>query len=113
LTLIFKKQLIPKIREGKKTQTRRRKKPKITVGKIYNIRINYQTSLLDKLEIMNIFQQNLGSMSLEEVKKEGFENLDEFIETWTKLYGKYDPFERVWVIEFRYMGVTETFKEKN
>jgi hypothetical protein len=112
LTLLFKRLFISKIREGFKTQTRRLKKPRLTLGKIYNLRENYKSVLPDKILITDLFQQFLGEISQEDIHKEGFESKQQFIEVWTEIYGYYDPNDLIWVIEFQYIGTTETFKEK-
>ena len=106
MTLLFKRQFISKIREGKKTQTRRLKQPRLKIDKTYQLRENYQSVLPDKIHVIDIFQQYMGEITPEDVKKE------EFIKTWTDIYGYYDPHEFIWVIEFQYIGTTETFKEK-
>lgn len=62
--------------------------------------------------IIDIFQQFLGEISPEEVRKEGLASEQDFIEIWTEIYGYYDPAEIIWVVEFEYIGSTETFKEK-
>ena len=62
--------------------------------------------------ITDIYQQTLGDISSEDVGREGFDSLEEFIEAWTDIYGYYEPTEYIWVVEFKYMGSTETFKEK-
>ena len=62
--------------------------------------------------ITDIFQQYLGEISLEDIHKEGFEELNEFIDIWREIYGNYDPEEHIWVVEFQYVGNTEMFKVK-
>ncbi len=112
MALFFKRQFISKIREGSKTQTRRLKQPKLSIGKEYCIRENYKSTLPDQIMIIDIFQQFLGEVSPEEVRKEGLASEQDFIEIWTEIYGYYDPAEIIWVVEFEYIGSTETFKEK-
>jgi hypothetical protein len=112
LTLFFKRQFISKIREGAKTQTRRLKQPKLSIGKAYHLRENYRSTLPEQIMITDIFQQFLGDISQEEVLKEGLSSEQDFIDTWTEIYGYYDPAEVIWVVEFQYIGPTETFKEK-
>jgi len=112
LTLFFKKQFITKIREGKKTQTRRLKQPRIKIGKTYNLRSSYTRVLTEKILITDIFQQYLGEISVEDIRKEGFDSLTEFINIWCEIYGNYDPEEIIWVVEFQYVGNTEMFKVK-
>ena len=112
MTLLFKKQFINKIREGTKTQTRRLKQPKVKIGKTYKLRQDYRTHLPDRIRITDIYQQYLGDMTEEDIKNEGFIKNEEFTQTWTQIYGTYDPEEFIWVVEFRYIDPTETFKQK-
>ncbi len=113
MTLLFRKQLITKIREGQKTQTRRLKKPNLTLGKIYHLRKNYHSVLPDKIKIIDIFQQNLGDISVVDIQKEGYNTQQEFIEAWKDIYGIYQPDDYIWVVEFQYIPATETFKEND
>lgn len=110
---MFRKQLITKIREGQKTQTRRLKKPNLTLGKTYHLRKNYHSVLPDKIKIIDIFQQNLGDISVVDIQKEGFNTQQEFIEAWKDIYGIYRPDDYIWVVEFQYIPATETFKEND
>lgn len=112
LTLLFKKQFLSKIRENKKTQTRRLKQPRIKIGKTYHLRSSYQKVLPEKILITDIFQQFLGEINLEDIHKEGFESHNEFIKAWREIYGSYNPEELIWVVEFQYVGNTEMFKVK-
>ena len=112
LTLLFKEQFISKIREKKKTQTRRLKQPKIKIGKNYHLRSSYRKVLPEKILITDIFQQYLGEINQEDITKEGFETPQEFINIWREIYGSYNPEELIWVVEFQYLGNTEMFKVK-
>ena len=112
LTLLFKKQFISKIRENKKTQTRRLKQPRVKIGKTYSLRSSYTKILPEKILITDIFQQYLGEISQEDIRKEGFEDLNEFKDIWREIYGNYDPEELIWVVEFQYVENTEMFKQK-
>jgi hypothetical protein len=85
LTLLFKRQFISKIREGNKTQTRRLKQPRLKIDKEYPLRENYQSVLPDKIMITDIFQQYLGEIIKEDIRKKGFRNIEEFIMTWRNL----------------------------
>ena len=112
LTLLFKKQFIPKIQQGKKTQTRRLKKPNTKIGKTYHLRSSYRQVLPEIILITDIFQQHLGEITHQDINKEGFESLNQFTQVWREIYGLYNPEELIWVIEFQYVGNTEMFKEK-
>lgn len=113
LTLLFKKHFIKNIRNGTKTQTRRLKPPRVKVGKSYNLRQNYRDQLPDKIMILDVFQQTLGSLSEKDAYCEGFSSVLDFNQFWADIYGSYDPHAYIWVVEFQYIGTTDTFKQKS
>ena len=111
LTLIFNKSYLPLIRSGEKTQTRRMKKPQLKVGHSYQLRTNYSTPLPDRILITRIFPQRLEGISTGDVAKEGFGSKTEFIAAISGIYGPISPDDELWVVEFRYLGITDTFKQ--
>jgi hypothetical protein len=111
LTLIFKKKYLSKILSGTKTATRRNSRPKVKEGRTYNLRVNYRGSLSDQIKIRKLYKQRLDEMKDEDAHKEGFNDLDGFIEAWVEIYGSWNPSKSVWVVEFIYVG-NENFKEK-
>jgi len=113
LTLLFKRQFISKIREGTKTQTRRLKQPNLKIGKAYYLRSSYRSVLPEKILITDIFQQFLGDITKEDIINEGFHTEEEFINIWQEIYGSYKTDDLIWVVEFKYLGDTEMFKEKS
>lgn len=100
------------IMSGDKTQTRRLNKPSVKVGKEYRLRRGYYSYLADRIRIIQMFTQNLGEITVEEVLKEGFSSLEDFKTAWEGIYGDWDPEKRVWVVEFQHIREGETFKEK-
>jgi len=104
LTILFKKSYVNKIINGEKTATRRPKRPTVKPEGEYSIRVSFYTHLPDRFRVVKRFQQRLGDMSHDDALKEGFESLDEFREEWRSIYGRYDPDQVVWVVEFRYLG---------
>ncbi len=111
LTLIFNKSYLPLIRSGTKTQTRRMKKPQLKVGRSYRLRVNYSTTLPDKILITRIFTQRFSDLSPGDVAKEGFGSRAEFIAAISGIYGDISPDDEVWVVEFQYLRATDTFKQ--
>lgn len=111
LTLIFNKRYLPLIRSGEKTQTRRRKKPQLRVGRSYRLRTNYATTHPDRFLVTRIFPQRLEDVSPVDVAKEGFGSKAEFIAAISGIYGGISPSDEVWVVEFKYLGFTDTFKQ--
>ncbi len=111
MTLIFNKSYLPLIRSGEKTQTRRTNKPSLRVGRSYRLRIDFFSFLPDRILITRIFPQRLGSISLSDVTKEGFGSKAEFIAAISGIYGSISPDDELWVVEFKYIGFTDTFKQ--
>ena len=113
MPLLFKRQFIKLIREGKKIQTRRLKPPRVKIGKSYRLKHNYRETLPDKILILDVFQQTLGDISQCDAVSEGFSSVEEFNQMWRDIYGDTDPRAYIWVVEFQYLGTTDTFKQKS
>ena len=108
MTLLFKRPLLIKVLSGEKTQTRRRRRPNVKVGGEYRLRKGYSW-LQTRITVTGLDRQRLGDVTPDDVRREGFNSLDEFREAWTGIYGGWDPDQVVWVVDF---VLTETFKEK-
>jgi hypothetical protein len=106
----FKKAEFQKIIEGRKTQTRRIHAHEWHVGKTYKIRNKLFGKGTHKILITRKFKQRLGDITPEDVKKEGFNTLEEFKQTWEKIYGSWDPNIIVTVYEFKMLK--DNIKEK-
>lgn len=104
MTLIFKRPLIEKIRRLEKTATRRVSKPNVKEEGIYRLRVDYRGSLTDRISVKRLHTQSLGSMTQEDVRKEGFKSKEEFMDNWVELYGSWDREHIAWVVEFEYLG---------
>ena len=98
--LIFKKEHIRLILEGKKTQTRRRHKRLLKAGKIYNIKSDWVHKTGHRILITRVYRQRLGEITPEEAMKEGGYTLDEFKQVWIRINGCWEPDEVVVVYEF-------------
>ena len=99
--MIFKKEHITLILEGKKTQTRRRHRHILKEGKVYDIKTDYYHRTGDKIQITAVRRQRLGDMTPNEAQAEGGYTLEEFKEVWRRISGDWDPDEVVVVYEFR------------
>lgn len=99
---LFKRRHIHKIHEGQKTQTRRTHKRTWKLSKTYSIRASYFGKPEGNIKIIKKFKQKLGEISSEDVKKEGFNSLEEFRKAWEEINGKgsWDPEQIVTVYEF-------------
>ena len=98
--MLFKEKHIKKIVRGEKTMTRRTHKLTLKVGKIYSIRSRYFEKSKEYIKITRKFQQRLGDITLEDIRKEGYETLEGFKCAWIEINGKWNPDQLVWVYEF-------------
>jgi len=97
---LFKRRHIHKIHERQKTQTRRTHKRTWKVGRTYAIRDRWFGKPQGHIHITHRFEQKLGEISLEDIKKEGFSSLEEFRKAWIEINGNWDPEQTVTVYEF-------------
>ena len=98
--MLFKEKHLKKIVRGEKTMTRRTHKRTLKVGKIYSIRSRYFEKSKEHIKITRKFRQRLGDITLEDVRKEGYETHDDFKRAWIEIEGKWDPDQLVWAYEF-------------
>lgn len=103
--MIFKPQLVRKILEGKKTQTRRPVKPgelecRYRPGRSYALQSGRGRPAIAQITIREVVEQGLGEISYADALAEGFRTVELFIDYWRGLYGTVDLEQRVWVISF-------------
>jgi hypothetical protein len=99
--MLFKKALIDKILEGKKTMTSRNKKLR-KEGAITNLMADKDYSKITGkyIKITKVYQKALGKFTDKDSKKEGFNTIEEFKTTWTSINGSWDPEQIVTIHEF-------------
>jgi hypothetical protein len=97
--VLFKADLLAKILNGQKTQTRRTGQRQFTVGSIQPISHGY-TKPAGYIKIIRKYRQPLCCISLKEARKEGFGSVEEFREAWRQINGGYNPDQVVDVYEF-------------
>ncbi|MDI6851969.1 MAG: hypothetical protein QMD82_08585 [bacterium] len=85
---IFKRKHIAKIIAGVKTQTRRIHKHEWEIGRVYGIRDAWHSKPQAHIKITRKFKQRLGDISPEDIKKEGFNSLEEFRRAWEEVNGE-------------------------
>ena len=100
--------MLIKVLSGEKTQTRRKRRPNVKIGGEYRLRKGYSW-LQTRITVTGLWRQRLGDVTPDDVRREGFETLDELMEAWAGIYEDWDPDQEVWVVDF---VLTETFKEK-
>jgi len=98
---IFKRRHIDKILAGEKTQTRRTHKHEWRLDRTYALREWWFDKPKGHIIITRKFKQRLGDVSLDDTRKEGYRNLDEFKAAWIKINGSWDPKRLVIVYEFK------------
>ena len=114
MTLLFKPQHVKLILEGKKTQTRRISKPRVKVGGIYEAKTRlFSKEYFALIKITGLREEKLGDISDEDVKKEGYNSLEEFIEVWKSIYGSWEPERVVWVLEFEVVNLAKSRMYEN
>ena len=75
--VMFKRCFLDKIVKGEKTQTRRLHRKTWQVGKAYPVQTHrYDKSAL-RILVARKFQQRLGDISLDDVRKEGFGSFED------------------------------------
>ena len=108
--MLFKKDLLAKILDGSKVQTRRLSTRTYTPGRTYGVTCRRYQKPQAHITILRASQQRLGDITLADVKAEGFNTLEEFKETWAKINGNWNPDQIVTAYEFRKI---EKAKEQN
>lgn len=106
--MLFKPHHIEKIRDGRKTATRRTwDSPQVKPGNRYMATTAFAASA-EKcdtwIKVFDVYEQPLGEMTDEDAKAEGAETVDLFKATWEDIVHAWDPEEDVYVVEFEYVG---------
>ncbi len=103
--ILFKQEHVEPIRLGLKTVTRRKGKRRWREGVVHKC---YTKMPFTKggaepfahVEIMEVYQQELGLMTGLDADHEGLYTLAEYRRLWEEMYGSWNPDEVVWVVEF-------------
>ena len=104
--MIFSKENIQKIARDEKTESRRRKKPRVKVGRVYRMRTHFHdTQHRGSIRILKIYKERLGAISDVSVRREGCKSREEFFRMLYCIHGKHiHRNTHVYVIRFRYEG---------
>jgi hypothetical protein len=70
------------------------------VGKNYAVQPGKGENAVSSIVIQEIKEGVLGQLDMEAVLAEGFNNREQFIETWKGVHGNYDPNQRIWILRF-------------
>jgi len=104
--VMFKRCFLDKIVKGEKTQTRRLHRKTWQVGKVYPVQTSWYCKPSTHIYVTRKFQQRLGDINLEEIRKEGFKSHEEFQQAWIEINGYWDSDCVVWAYEFRVVDST-------
>lgn len=107
MSLIFKKELIRKVRVGQKTQTRQPiqphhdlRHPPWKVGRTYAVQPACGKKATARIVVAGVHTESLGALSFEDALLEGAKTRDEFYDRWKDSHGAVDLAQLVWVITF-------------
>jgi len=114
MSLIFTERNIELILQGKKTQTRRIwKRIKVKKGGIYKIKRHiFSKKHYGLIQVTDIRKEKLGNITEEDAKKEGYGSVAEFKKVWEEIYGRWNPEQEVYVIEFKLLDGNPPLKER-
>ncbi len=103
--MLFKPEHVDMILKGKKTATRRNwKRPMAKVGGIYKCKTKlFSKDYFALIRVTKLYKQQIIDMSFDDVKKEGYETIEEFEEVFkrvNKIKGDLDYDIELDVIEF-------------
>ncbi len=104
MTLLFKEDLMQKVLNGTKVQTRRTSTRRYTPGKTYAIRTGMVEEARAHVKVLRTWRQQLRDLTPEDVRKEGFTSFAEFRQAWITIYGQWSPDQYVTAIEFRLLA---------
>ncbi len=95
-TIFFKKEFLEDIRDGKKTQTIR-KKNMYTTGDICSI--NFKKDIT--LKILNVKKKTLLEITNDDAQKDGFLNKEALMDKLIEIYGELDDSLQLYLISFK------------
>ncbi|MBC7121362.1 MAG: ASCH domain protein [Methanosaeta sp. PtaU1.Bin060] len=100
--MLFKPEHVDLILTGRKTQTRRIwRKPRAKAGSTHKAKtVLFSKEYFALIRITDIRKERLGDISLEDVRREGYETLEAFKEEWIRINGAWEPELEVYVVSF-------------
>ena len=118
--MIFRPDMIALIRERRKTQTRRaarvlREEPlklepcRYRVGQAYRAQPGRGKKGEVLITITDVHQEQLGEISQQDARREGFRFVTQFRDRWEELHGDWEPELWVWVISFAVGDLRDRF----
>lgn len=108
--ILFKEKHVTLIKIDLKTATRRKGKRRWKEGAVHQCYTELPIrggKPFARVQIERVYEQELGAMTEEDAKKEGWYTLSEFRKLWRDMHGTWRPREKVWVVEFRLLSATQ------
>jgi hypothetical protein len=109
----FQPELAELVAEGRKTVTRRlvsdnprspwfRGGCSLKEGRSYAVCPGRGEPAICRVRVVSVRREQAGGVArdLEEPRREGFRDLDDFMRTWERMHGEFDPGALVWRVEF-------------
>ena len=103
--MIFKREHVPMILDGRKTQTRRTGKKRWNVGAVHQCKTSYTSKPFAMVRILRVWQERLGGINWRDAIAEGYPSQIEYLEAFYRIYKipwwDTQPLnEPVWCVEF-------------
>lgn len=111
--MIFSSEMAKLILAGRKSQTRRVVKDselqcRYVPGRSYALQGKRWKADQPRITVLEVRPEQLGQISLRDVRREGFRTTEEFKAYWVKLHKRFDSEQLVWVISFVLGDQTDT-----
>jgi hypothetical protein len=84
--VLFKAEHIPMVLQHQKTQTRRIHKREWKIGKIYPFSDKLFGKPKGHILITRKWRERLGDISAEDIRKEGYNSLEEYQKVWERIF---------------------------
>lgn len=98
--MIFGERMIEEIRWGRKTETRRKREPRMVPGRTYAVQPGRGESQVTRIRCLELRSERLGDVDEAAAQREGFPDPDAFFEYWAELHGRVNLEQRVSVVRF-------------
>jgi len=118
--LLFKTEHREPILYGLKTQTRRQGKKRWKVGSIHQAKTGFRRDdRFADLKILAVRQERLDKITEADANAEGYDTIEDYKEVYRRIYGQWDGYALVWVIDFEmvwpdpkpYRDIIESMRE--
>jgi hypothetical protein len=98
--ILFKPEHVEPILRGQKTQTRRTGHKRWKVRSVHQAKTNYKDAPFADLLITRVRSEQLGAISENDARKEGYPSVEAYQEAFGRIYGWWKPKTEVWVLDF-------------